>query len=179
MERAEGIEPPWPAWKAGALPLSYARDLSVWKSGWLFLYIERRAKQFSQIIGSTPSDRGSRWVLLGRAGLFSGLIIRIYRYGGWGGIRTRGTFRYTRFPGVPNRPLWHPSCRSLDFGFGRVRLQMKLLNLRFRELAGFDRLDSVAVFWPVLCLVAWAVSLLNLFRRHEFLGRITATLLII
>jgi hypothetical protein len=28
---------------------------------------------------------------------------------GWGGIRTLGTFRYTRFPGVPNRPLWHPS----------------------------------------------------------------------
>ena len=34
-----------------------------------------------------------------------------YDYTGWGGIRTRGTFRYTRFPGVPNRPLWHPSCR--------------------------------------------------------------------
>ena len=25
MERATGIEPVWPAWKAGALPLSYAR----------------------------------------------------------------------------------------------------------------------------------------------------------
>ncbi len=25
MERAMGIEPTWPAWKAGALPLSYAR----------------------------------------------------------------------------------------------------------------------------------------------------------
>ena len=25
MERATGIEPAWPAWKAGALPLSYAR----------------------------------------------------------------------------------------------------------------------------------------------------------
>ncbi len=24
-ERATGIEPAWPAWKAGALPLSYAR----------------------------------------------------------------------------------------------------------------------------------------------------------
>ncbi len=31
---------------------------------------------------------------------------------GWGGIRTRGTLRYTRFPGVPNRPLWHPSKRA-------------------------------------------------------------------
>jgi hypothetical protein len=25
LERAKGIEPSWPAWKAGALPLSYAR----------------------------------------------------------------------------------------------------------------------------------------------------------
>ena len=25
-ERATGIEPAWPAWKAGTLPLSYARD---------------------------------------------------------------------------------------------------------------------------------------------------------
>src|SRR6202023_828315 len=31
---------------------------------------------------------------------------------GWGGIRTRGTFRYTRFPGVPNRPLWDPSSKQ-------------------------------------------------------------------
>ena len=29
--------------------------------------------------------------------------------GGWGGIRTPDTFRYTRFPGVRNRPLCHPS----------------------------------------------------------------------
>ena len=25
MERVGGIEPPWPAWKAGALPLCYTR----------------------------------------------------------------------------------------------------------------------------------------------------------
>ena len=25
MERVTGIEPAWPAWKAGALPLSYTR----------------------------------------------------------------------------------------------------------------------------------------------------------
>ena len=27
MERVTGIEPAWPAWKAGALPLSYTRKL--------------------------------------------------------------------------------------------------------------------------------------------------------
>jgi hypothetical protein len=27
MERAKGIEPSSPAWKAGALPLSYAREV--------------------------------------------------------------------------------------------------------------------------------------------------------
>src|SRR5438093_2745607 len=26
LERAKGIEPSWPAWKAGTLPLSYARN---------------------------------------------------------------------------------------------------------------------------------------------------------
>ena len=26
MERVMGIEPTWPAWKAGALPLSYTRS---------------------------------------------------------------------------------------------------------------------------------------------------------
>ena len=33
MERVTGIEPAWPAWKAGALPLSYTRvacDRCVW-----------------------------------------------------------------------------------------------------------------------------------------------------
>ena len=32
--------------------------------------------------------------------------------GGWGGIRTPGAFRHTRFPGVHNRPLCHPSGRA-------------------------------------------------------------------
>src|SRR3989442_12893133 len=32
--------------------------------------------------------------------------------GGWGGIRTLGAFRHTRFPGVHNRPLCHPSCKD-------------------------------------------------------------------
>ena len=29
LERVTGIEPAWPAWKAGALPLSYTRILTV------------------------------------------------------------------------------------------------------------------------------------------------------
>ena len=28
-ERVTGIEPAWPAWKAGALPLSYTREVNV------------------------------------------------------------------------------------------------------------------------------------------------------
>src|SRR5690606_30561788 len=32
--------------------------------------------------------------------------------GGEGGIRTHGTLRYTRFPGVPDRPLQHLSERQ-------------------------------------------------------------------
>ncbi len=29
MERVTGIEPAWPAWKAGALPLSYTRIIAL------------------------------------------------------------------------------------------------------------------------------------------------------
>ena len=35
-----------------------------------------------------------------------------YGNGGWGGIRTPGAFRHTRFPGVHNRPLCHPSGQN-------------------------------------------------------------------
>jgi hypothetical protein len=35
-----------------------------------------------------------------------------YEGNGWGGIRTPGAFRHTRFPGVHNRPLCHPSCTA-------------------------------------------------------------------
>ena len=34
MERVTGIEPAWPAWKAGALPLSYTREW-CWPVNWL------------------------------------------------------------------------------------------------------------------------------------------------
>jgi hypothetical protein len=33
----------------------------------------------------------------------------VYEGNGWGGIRTPGAFRHTRFPGVHNQPLCHPS----------------------------------------------------------------------
>ncbi len=33
LERVKGIEPSWPAWKAGALPLSYTRNTGVLKTG--------------------------------------------------------------------------------------------------------------------------------------------------
>ena len=33
MERVTGIEPAWPAWKAGALPLSYTRMWCVGDKG--------------------------------------------------------------------------------------------------------------------------------------------------
>jgi len=31
MERVTGIEPAWPAWKAGALPLSYTREPNLFE----------------------------------------------------------------------------------------------------------------------------------------------------
>ena len=43
---------------------------------------------------------------------------------GWGGIRTLGTLRYTRFPGVPNRPLWHPSLRAGDTPASKCQFQL-------------------------------------------------------
>ena len=34
MERVTGIEPAWPAWKAGALPLSYTRIFMQFGTPW-------------------------------------------------------------------------------------------------------------------------------------------------
>jgi hypothetical protein len=47
-----------------------------------------------------------------------------FAHGGWGGIRTLGTLRYTRSPGVPNRPLWHPSERDYDTETSSSPLQL-------------------------------------------------------
>jgi hypothetical protein len=33
VERVTGIEPAWPAWKAGALPLSYTREVLGQRNG--------------------------------------------------------------------------------------------------------------------------------------------------
>ena len=38
-----------------------------------------------------------------------GSLDSLYEANGWGGIRTPGAFQHTRFPGVHNQPLCHPS----------------------------------------------------------------------
>ena len=43
-----GIEPAWPAWKAGALPLSYTRDGAEGSSGTQFRDGAFRPMQFTQ-----------------------------------------------------------------------------------------------------------------------------------
>src|SRR5436305_13576556 len=48
--------------------------------------------------------------------------------GGWAGIRTPGAFRHTRFPGVHNRPLCHPSIGST------ITKQSRLANLSESKL---------------------------------------------
>ncbi len=51
--------------------------------------------------------------------------------GGWGGIRTPGEFPHTRFPGVHNRPLCHPSFPGERAGhYSTLRLAW-LLQKRF------------------------------------------------
>src|ERR1043166_2644771 len=44
-----------------------------------------------------------------RRSILMPIYLRKSRNGGWAGIRTPGAFRHTRFPGVHNRPLCHPS----------------------------------------------------------------------
>ena len=51
MERVMGIEPTWPAWKAGALPLSYTRTMGLQDySGFLFVVLDRRVTQSWDLI---------------------------------------------------------------------------------------------------------------------------------
>src|ERR1051326_8655826 len=47
-------------------------------------------------------------------------LVCLTRNYGWGGIRTPGAFRHTRFPGVHNQPLCHPS-RSSDIVIANLR----------------------------------------------------------
>jgi hypothetical protein len=54
VERATGIEPAWPAWKAGALPLSYARMLH--RSGATPAYL--------LLVSPLRCVVGRRWVLV-------------------------------------------------------------------------------------------------------------------
>src|SRR4051794_13150115 len=61
VERVTGIEPAWPAWKAGALPLSYTRG-TVGENAW-----ETRSLPVSH-----PADRDQRsprfWSRVARGG---------------------------------------------------------------------------------------------------------------
>jgi hypothetical protein len=58
--------------------------------------------------------------------------------GGWGGIRTPGALRHTRFPGVHNRPLCHPSGQI--FGFVRILILVRLETIETkRRLRGRKR----------------------------------------
>src|SRR5687768_7559514 len=50
LERATGIEPAWPAWKAGTLPLSYTRNCAPF-------YAPSRGCQFSASKVQRPAQR--------------------------------------------------------------------------------------------------------------------------
>ena len=50
MERVTGIEPAWPAWKAGALPLSYTREGQLQK--------QRKNSIKAEFFTGRPSFRG-------------------------------------------------------------------------------------------------------------------------
>src|SRR5262249_42960102 len=70
----------------------------------------RKSRESLKVLKSTPSNR--QFESCGY--VFAPKSIRRTakrEWSGWGGIRTPGTFRYTRFPGVHNRPLCHPSKR--------------------------------------------------------------------
>ena len=51
--------------------------------------------------------------------IFSYSDVTLREAGRMGGIRTPGAFRHTRFPGVHNQPLCHPS-RKLDIVIANV-----------------------------------------------------------
>ena len=61
-----------------------------------------------------PFAQASEGVLL-RANEYPILRSASAKQDGWGGIRTPGAFRHTRFPGVHNQPLCHPSKTIFRF----------------------------------------------------------------
>ena len=63
MERVTGIEPAWPAWKAGALPLSYTREVPGQRNGPASLHVRRRPEPRRRALMekiSLPGHRRSR-----------------------------------------------------------------------------------------------------------------------
>ena len=54
-ERATGIEPAWPAWKAGTLPLSYARALATSELGKCDLGLVNSQKRLPPHVAARPA----------------------------------------------------------------------------------------------------------------------------
>src|SRR5262252_5805604 len=55
LERVTGIEPAWPAWKAGALPLSYTREADDASGG------RRRSSTVLRRLTSSSQDGRRQW----------------------------------------------------------------------------------------------------------------------
>src|SRR4051794_4509639 len=67
VERVTGIEPAWPAWKAGALPLSYTREVLAQPNGLLQLLVRQAFRSTCDHLGAwrgawpvTPVRAGSQ-----------------------------------------------------------------------------------------------------------------------
>ena len=65
VERVAGIEPAWPAWKAGTLPLSYTRvtGRNLWRPGVSVnsKFLAAPARNFSALINSKSRARHCHW----------------------------------------------------------------------------------------------------------------------
>ncbi len=65
VERVEGIEPSWPAWKAGTLPLSYTR-VTGWNLWWPGVSVNSKflaapARNFPSLIISKSRASHCHW----------------------------------------------------------------------------------------------------------------------
>jgi hypothetical protein len=63
VERVTGIEPAWPAWKAGALPLSYTREVPAQPNGPVWPLVRQAPSRAghqhdADVLGDLPCRRG-------------------------------------------------------------------------------------------------------------------------